>query len=87
MRGHSEIGANGGMEAGSWREGLAQANLLEPVEVVAEVFCGDAAPGAQEGLEPFVAATVWMWSSPRVRSPADRFSASWLTPRSRAQRG
>ena len=58
-------------------------------EVAVEVFCGDAAMGAQEGFEALVATVDGLeCNSPRTRSPFDWLERNlWLTPRAAAQGG
>src|SRR5271165_1710392 len=52
---HLSSSADGGIEACSGRGIVLEAGEVEPPEVAVEVFCGDAAVGAQEGFEALVA--------------------------------
>src|SRR5208337_4176963 len=52
---HLSSSADGGIEACSGRGIVLEAGEVEPPEVAVEVFCGDAAMGAQEGFEALVA--------------------------------
>src|SRR5208283_3284538 len=52
---HLVPSADCGIEACSGRGIVLEAGEVEPPEVAFEVFCGDAAMGAQEGFEALVA--------------------------------
>ena len=52
----SDLGADGGIEAGAGCRGAPDPGEVEPAQIVVEVFGGDPAASAQEGLDPLMQA-------------------------------
>src|SRR5271165_6290445 len=52
----SDLGADGGIQAGAGCRGAPDPGEVEPAQIVVEVFGGDPAASAQEGLDPLMQA-------------------------------